>query len=176
MRAYPDGCVVDTNVPMTANGANAAAGAQCQANCARALREIMVSGHVCVDTGGRIVTEYRRNLRAGGEPGPGDAFLRWLLTHEWDRARVSRVPISPTPEDAGDFDEMPVEPDGVRFDPSDRMFIAVAAARTPHPTIVQSFDSKWWGWRGALGRAGIPLHFLCKREIRKKHAQKAAGR
>src|SRR5690606_30217295 len=96
----PVRCVVDTNVATTANGANASAPPRCVAASARALREVMAHGHVFIDDEGRIVAEYRANLSAKGQPGPGDAFLKWLLTNEWGGQRVTRVPITD-----GDVDE-----------------------------------------------------------------------
>src|SRR5690606_22321930 len=93
--ATPLRCVVDTNVATTANGSNPGAPPGCVAASARALQEVMRNGHVFIDDVSRIVAEYRTNLRAKGEPGPGDAFLRWLLTHEWGGSRVTRVPLTP---------------------------------------------------------------------------------
>ncbi|MBN2496144.1 MAG: hypothetical protein JXR96_16240 [Deltaproteobacteria bacterium] len=43
----------------------------------------MKNGHLFIDQGGAIVKEYRKNLCAKGQPGPGAAFFRWLLDHEW---------------------------------------------------------------------------------------------
>jgi len=68
--------------------------------------------------------EYRANLSAKGQPGPGDAFLRWLLTHEWAGQRVTRVAITPTDGDEQSFKELPSAPDGTIYDPSDRKFLA----------------------------------------------------
>jgi hypothetical protein len=157
---------------MTANGANAGAPPSCVVASAKALQAIMRSGHVFIDDGGRIVDEYRRNLRAKGQPGPGDAFLKWLLDHEWGGQRVTRVPITEKPHDAEDFVELASPPEGTTYDRSDRKFLAVAAAHEEHPPILQAFDSKWWGWRKALAEVGISVDFLCKREIAKKHALK----
>lgn len=171
MRSVPRRCVVDTNVATTANGANAGASLRCVAASARALRAVMAEGHVFVDDGGRIVLEYRNNLSAKGQPGPGDVFLKWLLTHEYGGDRVTRVRITPG-ESSEDFAELPVPPEGIRYDPSDRKFLAVAAAHPEHPVVLQSFDSKWWGWRTALATAGVKVHFLCREEIAKKHARK----
>jgi hypothetical protein len=75
-------CVVDTNVMTTANRANAGAPETCVVASAKALQAVMAKGHVVIDDGGRIVAEYRANLHAKGQPGPGDAFLKWLLIHE----------------------------------------------------------------------------------------------
>lgn len=132
----------------------------------------MKSGHVFVDQGGRIVKQYRDNLDPKGQPGPGDVFLKWLLTHEWGGKKVTRVAITPRSGDDTDFVELPDPPPGIRYDPSDRMFLAVAAAHPEHPPILQSFDSKWWGWRESLAQAGVSVHFLCQPEIKKKHAEK----
>ncbi|HVJ93781.1 MAG TPA: hypothetical protein VM580_28475 [Labilithrix sp.] len=170
MKVPPRRCVVDTNVTTTANGANRGASAACVAASARALYAVMAKGHVFIDDGGRIVAEYRKNLNAKGQPGPGDAFFKWLLTHEWSSEKVTRVAITPTGPD--EFAELPMPRKGVVYDPSDRKFLAVAAAHDEHPPILQSFDSKWWGWRKELSKIKVKVHFLCERDIAKKHAEK----
>jgi hypothetical protein len=171
MTALPVRCVVDTNVATTANGANAGAPPGCVAASAKALQAVMTNGQLFVDDAGRIVAEYRQNLRAAGQPGPGDVFFKWLLTHEWGGQRVTQVTITPTSGDSDDFEELPRPPAGVRYDPSDRKFLAVAAAHAEHPPILQAFDSKWWGWQTALAQADVTIHFLCP-EIAQKHAKK----
>ena len=132
----------------------------------------MKSGHAFVDSGGRIVTEYRHNLNARGQPGPGDAFLKWILTHEWGGQRVTRVSITPKEGSEEDYRELPPPPEGIRYDPSDRKFLAVSAAHPDHPPVLQALDSKWWGWRDALARTGIPVYFVCAQEIEEKYIQK----
>lgn len=168
----PVRCVVDTNVATTANGANDGAPLACAAASARALQSVMTSGHVFIDDGGRIVAEYRANLDAKGQPGPGDVFFKWLLTHEWGGQKVTRVPITPKPGDDEDFTELPPPDDGTVYDRSDRKFLAVAAAHADRPPVLQSFDSKWWGWQEALGKLGVQIHFLCRDAIEAKHAEK----
>lgn len=166
-------CVVDTNVTTTANGANAGAPPACVVASARALQSVMANGHVFIDDGGRIVAEYRANLNANkGQPGPGDAFLKWLLTHEWGGEKVTRVTITPTAEDDEDFEELPRPPADILYDRSDRKFLAVAAAPAEHPPILQAFDSKWWGWQTALSKIGVTIHFLCEDDIARKYREK----
>lgn len=172
MSAMPLRCVIDTNVATTANGMNDGAPIDCVAASAHALQSVMQGGHVFVDAGGRITAEYRGNLRAKGEPGPGDAFLKWLLTHEWAGDRVTRVPITAKDDDEEDFAELPEPPSGTIYDRSDRKFLAVAAASPEHPPILQAFDSKWWGWQTALAKARVTVHFLCPRAIEQKHREK----
>lgn len=104
----------------------------------------------------------------------GNAFLKWLFTHEWNGARVTRVTLTPKAGDPEDFEELPPPPAGVYYDPSDRKFLAVAAAHDEHPPILQALDSKWWGWKDALAQQGVTLHFVCPAEIAKKHEEKMA--
>lgn len=172
MTAVPLSCVIDTNVATTANGANDGAPVDCVAASARALLLVMNTGHVFLDSDGRIVAEYRRNLSAKGQPGPGDVFLKWLLTHEWSSQRITRVAITAKADDDDDFVELPLPPLGTTYDPSDRKFLAVAAAHSDHPPILQSFDSKWCGWTAALAAIGVTIHFLCPDAIQAKYAEK----
>lgn len=172
MTAVPLRSVIDTNVMTTANAANPDAPASCVAASARALQAVMKKGHVFVDDGGRIVAEYRANLNAKGQPGPGDEFLKWLLTHEWGGHRVTRVPITPKIGDEQDFVELPMPTAGTIYDPSDRKFLAVSAASADRPAILQSFDSKWWGWQAALSAIGVTIYFLCRDEIEAKYLEK----
>jgi len=166
--------VVDTNVATTANGYNDDVPVDCVAASARALKHVMDRGHVYLDDGGAIVAEYRRNLSAKGQPGPGDAFLKWLLTHEWGGRCVTRVVIAPRGADGDDYEELPTPPPGVTYDRSDRKFLAVACAHPGRPPILQSFDSKWWGWRTALDEIGVTIHFLCPEAIETKYHEKMA--
>lgn len=165
----PAKCVVDTNVATTSNGANDDASPACVAACAKAIQRVMKKGEVFIDDGNRIVDEYRKNLHAQGQPGPGDVFFKWLLTNEWSGKRVSRVPITERPGDPDDFEELP---EASEYDPSDRKFLAVAAAATSRPHVLQALDSKWWGWKESLQARGVTLHFLCPDELKAKHAQK----
>lgn len=174
MTTIPMRCVVDTNVATTANGANSSAPITCVAASAKALQSVMNSGHVFVDDSGLIVSEYRSNLEAKGEPGPGDAFLKWILTHEWGGVQVTRVAITPKPHDNEDFNELTVPPKGVVYDRSDKKFLAVAAAHSEKPPILQSFDSKWWGWQEALKQDGVRIFFVCADAIAAKYAEKMA--
>lgn len=134
----------------------------------------MKDGHIFVDDARRIIKEYQDNLGKKGQAGPGTAFFKWLLTHEWNPKRITRVPLTPKPDDPEDFEELPQPEEGVRYDCSDRKFLAVAAAHGDLPPILQSFDSKWWGWQESLQACGVTIHFLCP-EIAKKHAEKTGG-
>lgn len=174
MKQAPKRCVIDTNVPVTANGRNTAALPSCVVASAKSLQAVMKGGHLFIDDGGLIVREYRAHLHPSGQPGPGDVFLKWLLTNEWSGQRVSRVRLTPKREDGTDFEELPAAQDGVVYDPSDRKFLAVAAAHAEHPPVLQATDSKWWGWRESLADVGVAVHFLCP-EIERKYREKMGG-
>lgn len=171
MSHLPTRVVVDTNVATTANSANSGTDLECVAASAKALQKVMRDGVVFLDDAGLIMHEYRANLNSRGQPGPGDAFMKWVLTHEWSGTRVTRVPLTPKTDDPDDFDECPVS-DRVHFDRSDRKFLAVAHAHPDRPQLLQSFDSKWWGWQEPLKAFGVKIVFLCPHQIAAKHGQK----
>jgi hypothetical protein len=167
----PVRCVVDTNVVATAEGANPESGARCRLASARALQAVMRNGHLFLDTAGLILEEYLAAVGAQ-QPEAGGAFVRWVLQNQWVDAKVSRVDITPRAGGATGFEELPPPAPGTRYDPSDEKFLAVAAAHPERPPILQSGDSKWWGWQGSLAACGVSIHFLCPDEIKAKFEEK----
>jgi hypothetical protein len=157
---------------MTANGANEDASQKCTATCAKALNAVTKLGHLFIDDKRLIISEYCSNLNAGGEPGPGELFLKWLFTNEWNPQRVTRVKITPRIGHQGEFEELSDPPGDIAYDPSDTKFLAVSASHPEHPPILQALDTKWWGWQEALSASGIEIHFLCPDEIENKYQRK----
>jgi hypothetical protein len=151
--------VADTNVPVVANGRDGHADAECVAVCAKRLeRFVRDRDRLAIDSLRLILREYERNLARGGEPGVGDAFLKWVLTNEWNRNRVVRVRI--TPEDST-FREFPSCSDLAAFHDDDRKFVAVARAHPKHPPILQAVDLDWRDFDAALRACGVAVEFLC---------------
>lgn len=167
----PVRCVIDTNVVATAERANPTAGPRCRLASAEALEAVMRQGHVFVDTGGLILAEYL-DVISPGQPEAGGAFVKWLLQNQWVAARVSHVPITPQSGAPTTFKELPPPKARTAYDPSDEKFLAVAAAHPEHPPVLQSFDSKWWGWQESLNACGVTIHFLCPDEIQAKYHEK----
>lgn len=158
--------VVDTNVAVVANGrAGQEIGPQCVRDCAAALNGVMESGRAAIDTGWRIIGEYRRNLNESGQRGPGDEFFKWLLTHTKNPHRCKMVPITPLDGGEENYEEFPRAASLEDFDPDDRKFVAVAAAIGGGATILEAVDSRWWELRDELRIAGIHVTFVCKQEI-----------
>jgi hypothetical protein len=156
-------CVVDTNVPITANLAtqpdiNSDIPDRCIAGCIHRVDRITKNGGLVLDEIGDIFSEYMTNLSLGNRKGFGNAFLKWVHDNQWNPERVDRVKITRSGES---YDEFP-EHEGLRkFDYSDRKFIAVSNAHSKKPPVLQATDSKWWGWKEALAEVGITVCFLC---------------
>jgi hypothetical protein len=154
--------VVDTNVPVVANGRAEQAGPDCVLACLGVLEAIMSDGRIVLDEGNRILDEYLMNLSRSGQPGAGDMFLKWVLTNQFNTGRCERVPITPKQTDGQSFEEFPDDPDLAGFDPDDRKFVAVAVASRHQPEILNATDTDWWHFREAFRRHGIRIQFLCR--------------
>ena len=132
MTAY----VVDTNVAVVANGRDTHAGVQCQLECVWRLRALEQRGVVVLDQLGLIFEEYRRHLWPSGQPGVGDAFLRYLFDYQYDADRCELVQITPMADDARGFEEFPDDQALDAFDPDDRKFVAAACAAGGIPRLL----------------------------------------
>jgi len=158
--------VVDTNVPVVANGNSAQASPKCVQTCAIRLRELTERGRLVIDDRWLILKEYMANLRSSGQPGNGDAFLKWVLTNYRNPERCEMVSITPTDAELNDFTEFPTTPSLSGFHGDDRKFVAVSMAHSDHPPILQAVDAEWWRLRDAFRQAGINVDFLCPDNMR----------
>jgi hypothetical protein len=128
------------------------------------LQEIKARGKIVLDDGYRILLEYRDNLRSDGQPGEGDAFLKWVLTNQANPQKCDQVHINAT-EGGNNFAEFPDDPDLRGFDRSDRKFVAAALAHPDSPPILNAVDTDWWLFRDALARNGVHVEFLCPQDV-----------
>jgi hypothetical protein len=158
--------VVDTNVPVVANGKSEQASPECVKNCTLRLRQLTTNGILVLDDKWLILKEYRANLVSDGQPGVGDAFLKWVLTNYRNPNVCELVTITPKNSSEMDFEEFPSDSALNNFDPTDKKFIAVALAHPDKPPVLQAVDTKWWEMKEPLGKAGITIDFLCKNDIR----------
>ncbi len=152
--------VLDTNVPVVANGKHPIAGDACVLACIRALRDTRTR-LVLVDDQQRIFTQYRRHLSHSGQPGAGDAFFKWLWDNQANVKRCRKVPVTPIGGSETDFEEYPIDPDLSGFHADDRIFVAVARASGDNPDILNASDTDWWVLRDAFERNGVSIRFLC---------------
>ena len=160
--------IVDTNVAVVANGGSGQASEECEETCINRLQEI-TTGEIklALDDHRRIIEEYRGNLSPHGQPGVGDAFLKWVETN-WTNPRwCDLVPITSADGLENEFEEFPIDPALEDFDPDDRKFIAVALAHPQKPPILQAVDSKWWDFRDALHQHRVRVEFICEDDIQR---------
>ncbi|MEW1640512.1 hypothetical protein [Streptomyces sp. NPDC091219] len=147
--------IVDTNVPIVANNREEnTRSAACVLSCTNFLVELMSTRSVVIDLHWEVLGEYMHLLRSAGQPGIGDAFLKWVLTNQANPNKVTRLEIS--------GHKLPDEIES--FDPADHKWLLLGLARPATP-IAQASDSLWWKRRTQLQRAGILIEFLCPEEI-----------
>lgn len=158
--------VVDTNVPIVAN-VRSHADPSCVIACVDALLSVRSGGVIVLDDSMRILDEYMDHLSLSGEPGAGDAFMKWVWTVQADENQCERVSLTPLKENgSADFAEFPDDPDLATFDRSDRKFVATALASLNNPVILNAVDSDWAECHDALVRNGLSIRFLCPQHAR----------
>lgn len=145
------------NIPIAANGGAPHAPGPCKGTCAALLLAIVTGGRIALDAGGLIFREYLKHLNLAGEPGAGDAFVRWVHDHQWNPDVCERVPL--TPLGHGDFAEFPRDPALAAFDLADRKYAAVA--RVSGATVVNATDTDWRNFEAPLRANGIKVLNLC---------------
>ncbi len=153
--------VVDTNVPIVANGRSDGANggripsAACRLAAVIFLDELLRSGCVLLDLAGEIQGEYRRYLNPSGEPGVGDRFYQEVLRRgpPW----VQHIELPKAAD--GSYEHYPQDPALASFDLSDRKFVALSI-RGNAPVVVAT-DSDWVHYKAALTRNGVTIRFLC---------------
>ena len=110
----------------------------------------------------RILDEYLRYLSPRGQPGVGDAFMRWVWEHQAVAERCEQVHVVVS---AAGFEEFPNDARLNNFDPSDRVYVAVARASRNTPEVLNAVDRDWWDHRQALFENGIRVRFLCPQHM-----------
>ena len=152
--------VVETNVIVVANRKSPQAGPDCILACVDALeharQEIVV-----IDSSVKILDEYRKHASLSGQPGIGDAFIKWLWNNQANPQHCERVDVTPKTNDPDDFEEFPNDADLAKFDRSDRKFVAVALTSRHRPKILNATDSDWWIFCSQLKKHNIVIKFLC---------------
>ncbi|MDO7876737.1 hypothetical protein Q5H93_18475 [Hymenobacter sp. ASUV-10] len=154
--------LIDTNVPLAANGKSSAEPACMRAAAAR-LRQLQLSEILVLDDGFLILKEYQNKLSPSGQPGVGDAFYLWALRNRSNSRHCELVTLEMA-EDGG-FAAFPTRPELAAFDLSDRKFVAAALTHPARPPVVNATDSDWHHHREALAQQGVRIEFLCPAEM-----------
>jgi hypothetical protein len=151
--------VVDTNVPIVANGRHANASCDCVLRCIDALENATRDWRVLLDEGGLILDEYRRALLSDRQPSVGRAFFKWLWDNQANEVVCRKVAI--THDSHRVFAEFPDNPELSRFDRSDRKFVAVALASQESAVEINASDTDWRDFLAPLRKCGVCVRFLC---------------
>ena len=152
--------IVDTNVPIVANGRPDANGSRLPSVEARLhaicfLKKVLANGRILLDKEGDIQAEYHRHLNPRGQPGVGDLFYLTVLQSAPRRTERHSLPK----RSDGEYSDLPQEVIDAGFDPSDRKFAALAKQQsTP---VANATDTDWLHHRPLLRRFGITIHFVC---------------
>jgi hypothetical protein len=146
-------CVVDTNVPIVANGDNQEICFECRFSTVEFLERLMNSGRLIVDMGGSVEAEYWRHLKTG-YPGVGNRFIQHFF--QAHAHRVDRIEIT---ADGNNFAEMKFTGPLKNFDVSDRKFATLSKV-TGRPVYV-SVDTDWAISKSDLENSGVEIEFLC---------------
>ena len=158
--------IVDTNVALVASGKMEDTSRDCELACIDRIEQItMGEVKLALDDRRRIIEEYRKKLSPDGQPGVGDAFLKWVEINWANPKRCVRVPITPIEGSETEFKEFPDDPALQKFDPDDRKFVAVALAHPEKPPILEAMDRRWWELRDALHQNGVTVEFICEADI-----------
>jgi len=157
--------VVDTNVPVVANGRSEHADPDCVIACINALGAVIANGIIVLDDAMQILHEYMSNLSLSGQPGAGDAFMKWVWSVQADVDRCEQVLLTSCSPDSDNFHEFPDDADLADFDRSDRKFVAVALASRQKPVVLNAVDSDWAQSHVALERHGVTIDFLCPQHV-----------
>ncbi|MCI0512438.1 hypothetical protein L0128_04420 [candidate division KSB1 bacterium] len=158
--------VIDTNVAIVANNKAPQAGPDCVLRCIDILEKIIRTEGVTLDDLMLILREYMHHLNPKGQPGPGDAFLKWIWQNQGNPHRCEQAKITLIDEVSQAFAEFPADPHLIHFDRNDRKFVAAARASKKQPAILNAVDSDWWEFRLALAAAGVKVDFVCPNQFK----------
>lgn len=165
--------VIDTNVLLVARRhADDGWPAALIDACEGLLLAIQAGERVVTDHADEIVEEYFHELSHSGQPTLADAFAVWVRDARWTWGPDARVDTQPRPGAPGAYG---VLADGGRDipDPSDRKFVAAAAAAAA--PVHQATDVKWMDWTSALDRHGVEVRWVDEDYARGSYRAKFGG-
>lgn len=149
--------VVDTNVAVIANGRETTASGACQIKTIEFLEALVARDRTIIDAGSQVLDEYRKRLKAEGQPGVGDLFFRHLLDNQGN-AKAVRVVDECGPR-ADPLKHAFAHGELSAFDPSDRPFAICAAVGRAR--VATATDSDWLIHEVGLQACGVRVDFIC---------------
>ena len=156
-----DPVIVDTNVPLVANGAAEQASIECQLACIAELSVVQRTKVCLLDSDGAILGQYLKQKPHGYPQGPGDAFLVWVYDNQANPDRCRIVSVTPIDDPIRLYEEFPDDVELIGFDRDEHKFVAVAIAHGDSPPILNASDTDWKIFEVPLRKHGIGVKFLC---------------
>ena len=161
--------IIDTNVPLKAADLHPQdeVNRKCSLACLSFVSKLMESNDVAItlDAGREILKEYQRKIDTHSDDNVASQFLVWVFRNMLTE-RVVQYQITKIGNNT--YAEFPNSPDLIRFDPSDRKFVALAKVDPSSPNIYNGSDTDWWNFREALERVDVHIVFLCEEYMRAK--------
>jgi hypothetical protein len=124
---------------------------------------VIRAGVVVLDDEGEVLAKYRSKLSGRGQPGAGDAFLKFVSENQYNSAKVVRLSLPRDRE--GEYTDFPSDAALRTFDKSDRVFVALA--RRGDGSIINAVDSDYSEHADALESAGVVVKELCPNCLKK---------
>ena len=149
--------VVDTNIAVIANGRETTASGACQIKDIEFLEALVEKDRTVIDAGNEVLTEYRKRLKAEGQPGLGDLFFRHLLDNQGN-AKSVRV-VDGNDARADNLRHAFTHGNLSAFDLSDRPFAVCAVVGRAR--VATATDSDWLDHEVGLQACGIRIDFIC---------------
>jgi hypothetical protein len=175
----PKKCIVDTNVPLTSNlikypDPNSDIDNGSILKCIDAIEQVKEGNALVLDSEDEIFDQYRQSFSKHiqdryGNLGSGDYFYLWVRDYRFSFPKEDMVKVV---KSGDSYVEFPQNKELQNFDPSDRIFIAIANKHKDRPPVLQGTDSKWWGYREIFEAIGIKIIFLCPEYVERIYNRK----
>jgi len=138
----PNRCfIIDTNIFAAANGlANHLTEREIN-KCKQFIAALAGNSVISLDLQGEIFQEYFIYTNRSGQPGIGDAFVKYLWDRQSDKMHCEKVDIEKN--ENGIYKQLNEKDGLLTFDSSDQKFIAVYLGSEKQPVICNACDSDW---------------------------------
>ncbi len=139
---------------------------ECEDACIERLEFLINQGIIAIDDKDLILKEYSDKVtKSGSAKGTGDKFFIHVFNHRFNTNLFRRVSVTPIQDENVGFEELPEN----NFDPSDRMFLAVAVVADAK--VLNATDSDWGQHSELINELEVEVEELCPKFIERKLAR-----
>jgi len=145
--------IIDTNVFVAANGGTDQLSEDDINRCKSFVALLFSKTIISIDAKSEIFSEYFRYMNRSGQPGIGDAYVKYLWDRQCDKTVCELVDISKNKN--GVYKQLKGKEDLICFDPNDLKFIAVYLGSKFNTTICNASDRDWEENKSLLAKYNI---------------------